>query len=111
MNTILHNLLLLGIFLVLVCAPVTAQTSGQPGSAAHENFDTRLLPWIGSWRLLSSGAGPDQNKPMQEFLLTISPGNSENSLSIKGYRNGELSAEETISVDGLRHQITEGECT
>jgi hypothetical protein len=111
-NTILHNLFLFGAFLVLlISAPVAISALEQPDSADYEKLDTRLLPWIGSWRLLSSGVNTDQNELVQDFLLTISPGDSENSLTMKGYRDGKLSAEEKIIVDGLRHQITDDKCT
>ncbi len=111
-NTIFHNLFLFGAILVLlISAPVAISASEQPDSLDYEKLDTRLLPWIGSWRLLSSGVNADQNELVQEFLLIISPGDSENSLTMKGYRDGKLSAEENIIVDGLRHQITDDKCT
>jgi len=111
-NTILYCLFLFGVVLMLlISAPVAISASEQLDPAGYEKLDTRLLPWIGSWGLLSSGASTDQNELVQEFLLTIGPGDSENSLTMKGYRDGKLSAEEKIIVDGLRHQITEDQCT
>lgn len=112
LNTILHSLFLFGVLIgLLVSAPVTISASEQPYPAGYEKLDTRLLPWIGSWRLLSRGANKDQNELVQEFLLTISPGDSVNTLTMKGYRDGNLSAEEKIIVDGHRHQITDDKCT
>lgn len=112
LNTILHNLFLFGaVIVLLMSAPVAISASEQPDSSDYEKLDSRLLPWIGSWRLLSSEANTDQNEMVQEFLLTISPGDSENSLTMKGYRDGKLSADEKIIVDGLRHQTTDDKCT
>jgi hypothetical protein len=110
-NTILYDLFLFGTLLVLlISAPVATRAYEQPDSSDYEKLDTRLLPWIGSWRLLTSGVNSGQNELVQEFLLTINPGDSENSIIMKGHRDGKLS-EEKIIVDGLRHQITDDKCT
>jgi hypothetical protein len=53
LNTILHNLFLFGAVLVFsISAPVAIRASEQPDLLGYEKLDTRLLPWIGSWRLL-----------------------------------------------------------
>jgi hypothetical protein len=110
--SILYSLFLFGaVLMLLISAPVAISAPEQPDPSGYEKLDTRLLPWIGSWHLLTSGASTDQNELVQEFLLTISPGDSENSLTMKGYRDGKLSAEEKIIVDGLRHQTADEKCT
>jgi hypothetical protein len=111
-SLILCDLLLLGVALVLLISlPVVTRASEQPDTASYEKLDTRLLPWIGSWRLVANKVNSSESELVQEFLLTISPGSSEKSITMKGYRDETPLAEEVVIVDGLRHQLTDDRCT
>ena len=108
---ILCDLLLLGVALMLFSLPAVTWASEQSDTASYEKLDSRLLPWMGSWRLVSNKVNSSESELVKDFLLTISPGSNENSITMKGYRDETPLAEEVIIVDGLRHQLTDDKCT
>jgi len=111
-SIILFDLLLLGVALMLfISLPVVTRASEQPDAESYEKLDTRLLPWIGSWRLVSDKVNSSESELEKDFLLTISPGSNENTITMKGYRDDTPLAEEVIIVDGLRHQLIDDKCT
>jgi len=108
---ICRNLLLFGIALVFSIS-LTAETraSDQPNTESHENLDTRWIPWIGSWRLVSNTVNTIESAPEEEYLLTISPGDNGKTIILKSYREEMLLVEEKIIADGLRHPLTDDRC-
>jgi hypothetical protein len=106
------NLLLFGIAFVFSIT-LTAETRAfdQPDTGSYENLDTRWLPWIGSWRLVSNTVNTIERALEEEYLLTIGPGDSEESIIMKGYREETLLVEEKIIADGLRHPLSDDKCT
>jgi hypothetical protein len=111
-SIILCDLLLLGVALMLfISLPAVTWASEQPDTVSYEKLDTRLLPWVGSWRLVSNKVNSSESELVEEFLLTIGPDSNENSITMKGYRDETPLVEEVIIVDGLRHQLTDDKCT
>ena len=73
---------------------------GSPDAAAQD-VDSRWLPWVGCWSATIEEA-PDvcfrpTSDPMSLEMLTI--------------ENGEVSAAEVITADGLDHEVQRDDCT
>lgn len=108
-RTFCCNLLLSGIALLfsMALSPVT-WASVQPDTGIYENLDTRWLPWIGSWSLVSNAVNTSES---EQYTLTISPGDNEKSITMKSYKGEMVLSEEKIIADGLRHPLTGDKCT
>lgn len=90
---------------------LTPETRASGMSDTGINSDTRWLPWIGSWRLVSNTVNTSDSELTEEYILTVSPGDDVNSVTMKGYRDGIVISEENITADGLRHSLTDDGCT
>ena len=80
-------------------------------TANFEKLDKRLLPWIGSWRLVSNKVNKNESPSKTDYFLTISPGNDGKSIAMKGYRDDKILLEEEIIVDGQKHTLKDEKCT
>jgi hypothetical protein len=111
-RTIVRNVLLLGIvFMFSIPWATNALASGRSGTVGIENLDTRWLPWIGSWRLVSGTEETTDSALKDPYLLTTSPGDSENAIIMKGYRSEQVLFEEKIEADGFRRPKKEENCS
>jgi hypothetical protein len=109
---IVQNVLLLGfVFLISMPLPKEALAFEQPNIENYENLDTRWLPWIGSWRLVSEAEATMDSTLKDQYLLTVSLGDSEKSIIMKGYRDEQVLFEEKIETDGLRRPMEKDDCT
>jgi len=98
-------------FISLVLLANSAPASEQTDTGNYENLDARWFPWIGSWQLLSNKVNTKESSSEKEYLLTITPGSSENSIIMKGYRGDEILVEEEMIADGLRHPLKDKKCS
>jgi len=110
--TISRNLLLFGVVIVfLMTLADTTSASEQTETGSYQNLDSRWLPWVGSWIMVPNTFSPTEGTVKEQYLLTISPGGNEQSVTMKGYRNEEVLSEENIIVDGARHPLSSDKCT
>jgi len=111
-RTIFRNLLLVWVAIVfLMTFADTARASGQSDNESYKNLDSRWLPWVGSWRMVPNTFNPTESTVKEQYLLTISPGDNEKAVTMKGYRDEEVLSEENIIADGTRHPLTSDTCT
>jgi len=87
------------------------RASDQPNIGSYENLDSRWLPWIGSWRMVSSTVNTTASTAKEQYQLTISPGDNGKAITMKGYRDEEVLSEENIIADGIHHPLTGDKCT
>ena len=106
------SLLFLCIALVL-SMPLTFQlwASEEKNMESYENLDNHWLPWIGSWRLVSSTINSIGPPLKEEYLLTIRPDKEGNFITMESTRDKTVMYEEKIETDGLRHPLNEDGCT
>ena len=99
-----RSLLLLCIAVVL-SMPLTFQlrASEEKNMESYENLDNRWLPWIGSWRLVSSTINSIETPLKEEYLLTILPDKEGNFITVESTRDKTVMFDEKIEADGLRH--------
>jgi len=110
-NRFCRRLVLFGIALVFsMSLPTGTRASDQPDTGGYENLDTRWLPWIGSWRMVSSGI-TGESTVQEQYLMTIVTDENGKSITMKGFREEELLSEEKIVADGMHHPLTGDECT
>ncbi len=105
-------LLFSGIALVLSITLVNnAIASENEASANYDNIDARLLPWVGTWRLVSDKVNTNESSSKQEYLLTIKTGSNDDSIIMKGYQGEKVLIEEEIIADGLHHPLNDKKCS
>lgn len=109
------GLAVLGILLVLSILPVGQ--SWAAGQAAQSNddriqkLDSRWLPWIGSWYLISNAVNKADGSVTSKNILEIKPGDNRNSVVMKGSQDEKvLYDEKNVIVDSARHPIKDDEC-
>ena len=109
---IVRHLLFLCIALTF-SMPLTSETwaSEQQNIESYENLDTRWLPWIGSWRLVSSTINTVGSALREEYLLTIRPDDKGEFIIMESSRDKTVMFEERIKADGLRRPLDKDECT
>ena len=109
---IVHHLLFFCIALVF-SMPLTSKTwaTEQQNTEDHENLDTRWLPWIGSWRLVSNTLNTVWAVLKEEYLLTIRPDDKGEFVTMESSRDKTVMFEEKIEADGARHPLDKDECT
>ena len=99
-------LCLLGIFMGLL-----------PGAAAYADtrsaadVDSRWLPWIGSWRLVSETVNTADEKQGGDFILKISPGDDRNAVKMEAFQGKAVLFEDTIVTNGLSQPLKDKKCS
>jgi hypothetical protein len=108
---VVRNLLFLCIALAF-SMPLTSEiwASEQQNIESHENLDTRWLPWIGSWRLVSNTINTVGSALREEYLLTIRPDDKGKFITMESSRDKTVMFEEKIEADGLRHPLDKDGC-
>jgi hypothetical protein len=89
--------------------PVWASAQTIPDIA--KNLDSRWLPWIGSWRLVSNTVNASDSNMDGMFLLKISPGDNRNSVVMTGTQDGLTLFDKKIVAAGSRRRVQEDNCT
>jgi hypothetical protein len=109
---IVRNLLFLCVALVF-SMPLTSMTSAseQQDIQSFDNLDSRWLPWIGSWRLVSNTINTVGTILKEEYLLTIRPDEKGKFVTMESSRDKTVMFEEKIEADGLRHPLDKDGCT
>lgn len=103
---------LFGIILVFILSLAnSAPASETPDTVSYENLDARWLPWVGSWSLVSNKINTKESTSTEKYFLTISPGSSENSITMKGQQGDKVLVEEEMIADGLRHPLKDEKCS
>jgi len=109
----IHRSLLVSLIALLFSMALTSEIPASDISDAgnDKDLDTRWLPWIGSWSMVSSTINMSENSITDEYFLNVSPRDDGNSVSMKGYRDQTVISEEKVTADGLRHPLTADGCT
>jgi hypothetical protein len=110
-TTFLNLFLFSVVILLLITFAGKAPASEQPDKGSDKGLDSRWFPWVGSWRMAPNTFKPTESTVKEQYLLTISPGDNEKSITMKGYRDEEVLSEENIIADGTRHPLTGDKCT
>jgi hypothetical protein len=74
-------------------------------------LDTRWLPWIGAWQLVSNTIQESESATKQDYSIEISPAGDGNAIVMKSYRAGEFQLEKTILADETRRAIQDTDCS
>lgn len=98
----------LGLFLV---AGGQVQAAGDFDSRRDTVMDSRWLPWIGSWRLVSNTVNTTDKDLKGEYLLKISPGKSETAVTVQAFQDGTVLFEDTVNADGSSQSLKDEECS
>jgi hypothetical protein len=80
-------------------------------ASSTDNADTRWLPWIGSWRLISDTVNENDRSAKEDYLLDISLGDDGKSIVMKSSQDEATLLEEKIVVDGSRQPLKNNGCT
>lgn len=94
-----------------IIAGLLPGTAGFADSRTVADIDSRWLPWIGSWRLVSDEVDASDDKPGGAFVLRVSPGDDRNTVNMKTFRDGAILFDDSIVTDGLSQQLKEKECS
>jgi hypothetical protein len=100
--------IMLGLLLV---AGGQLQAAGQFDSQRDTAIDSRWLPWIGSWRLVSNTVNTTDRDLEGEYLLDISPGKRETAVTVKAFQDEKVLFEDTIVADGSSQSLKDKECS
>jgi hypothetical protein len=103
---------LCGIFFALVL--VTAgplQAAGVSDNGSAKISDSRLLPWVGSWRLVSNTVNRKSEDLNGNYLLKIDPTAGGKSLAMKVFQDKKVLFEDTIIPDGVRQPLKDKNCS
>ena len=104
------TMLLVALMLLVPLANKTMASEYQETDIT-ENIDSKWLPWIGYWHLISNKVNTNESSLKKEYLLTIEPGSNGNSVTMKGQRDDKILVEEEIIADGLQHPLTDKKCS
>lgn len=111
-----RSLAVLGIALLMVSMLSVGQSRAasqvdQTNDSLIQNLDSRWIPWIGSWRLISNVDRAGTVVEISKNILEIKPSDDGKSVVMKGIQDAEVLYEEkTIIVDGSRHPIEDDGC-
>jgi hypothetical protein len=100
--------IILGLLLV---AGGQLQAAGQFNSQPDKAIDSRWLPWIGSWRLVSNTVNTTDRDLEGEYVLNISPGKRETAVTLKAFQDETVLFEDTIVADGSSQSLKDKECS
>lgn len=111
-----RNKLLSGLFFGITIVFILSITNNVKASERSdtvnfENLDSRWLPWIGSWRLVSNKINTKESLSKEDYFLTINPGSNEKSITMKGQQGDKVLVEEEMIADGLRHPLKDEKCS
>jgi len=83
----------------------------EPAARSAENVDSRWLPWIGSWQLISDGVREADSIAKDNYLLEIRPGSDGSSITMKSYQGEKLLLETRIAPGGSRQPLEGSQCS
>jgi len=109
---IIKLLRLMGISLgltVLIAGPLPAADG--PNQVGNATVDSRWMPWIGSWRLVSNTINTTDEDMKGEFQMKIGPGDRESAVSMKASMDENVLFEDTIIADGSAHTLKDKDCS
>jgi hypothetical protein len=105
-------LLIFSVFLMIFLSlNGNARAAAQLNSDNIKNLDSRWLPWIGSWRLVSNTVNESDSSLEGEFLLTITPGGERSSVVMTGSQDGLVLFDKKLVAIGTRQPVQESDCT
>lgn len=105
----------------LLALPTAAQAPADSASAEDQidsapgatNFDTRWLPWMGCWQLweeqVERAAGRGAEFPDRTFVC-MTPTDDGVGALLSASADGRILVERTLVADGIRREVTDGEC-
>ena len=96
---------------LLLVAGGQSQAADQFSSQRDTVVDSRWLPWMGSWRLLSHTVNATDRDLEGEYLLKISPGKRETAVTVQAFQDETVLSEDTIVADGLSQSLEDEECS
>ncbi len=83
----------------------------QSNDSLMQKLDSRWLPWIGSWSLISNVTNNGDVIEISKNILEIKPGSDGKSVVMKGSQDEKVLYEEkNVVVDGSRHPIEDDDC-
>ena len=106
----------LGVLMALAL-PAAAQdgTGPRATAAAAELADARWLPWMGCWQLWEEQVDQTAAEDGAEFpdrtIVCLTPADDGSGARLMARSDGDVLVERTLVADGVRHALTEGDCT
>lgn len=104
--------------LVTLALPAAAQdgTRRQAATAASVDLaDARWLPWMGCWQLweeqVDQAAAEDGAVFPDRTIVCLTPADDGRGARLIARSDSEVLVERTLVADGVRHALTEGDCT
>ena len=85
---------------LLLVAGGQLQAADQFNSQRETIMDSRWLPWMGSWRLVSHTVNATDRDLEGEHLLKISPGKRETAVTVQAFQDETLLFGDAIVADG-----------
>ncbi len=104
--------------LTILAAPAAAQDEADAGAAtavAADLADARWLPWMGCWQLREEQVDPAAAGDGAEFpertVVCITPAEDGGGATLTARADDGVLVERTLVADGVRHALTEGDCS
>ena len=102
--------------LVALALPAAAQdgTPRQSTTADVDLTDARWLPWMGCWQLWEEQvdeAAEDGAVFPERTIVCLTPAADGSGARLTARSDSEILVERTLVADGVRHALTEGDCT
>ena len=104
--------------LVTLALPAAAQDGAEPSArtdVAANLADARWLPWMGCWQLweeqVDQTAAEDGAAFPDRTVVCLTPADDGRGARLMARSDSEVLVERTLVADGVRHALTEGDCT
>lgn len=104
--------------LVILALPAAAQDgTRRPATtpASVDLADARWLPWMGCWQLweeqVDQAAAEDGAVFPDRTIVCLTPADDGRGARLMARSDSEVLVERTLVADGVRHALTEGDCT
>jgi hypothetical protein len=105
-------LCLFGVVLGLLPGTIRdVEAASHTDSRVAVDIDSRWLPWIGSWRLVSETVDTADEKQGGDFVLRISPGDERNTVKMKAFQGKTVLFEDAIVTNGLSQPLKNKKCS
>jgi len=98
-------------FTLTLVPAIPVQASDQADTRTPEIADSRWLPWIGTWQLVSDTVPVANEDLKKKFLLEIRPKEDGKAVMMTAFEDKKVLFEDTITADGASRSLKEDDCT
>lgn len=104
----------LGLLLALALPAAAQDGADRPAATARaaDLTDDRWLPWMGCWQLWEEQVTPGDGAEFPErTVVCITPTGDGRGARLTARSDSDILVERTLVADGVRHPLTEGDCS